>query len=105
MSRGGCQLVYRREGGFAGLRRGCELDSARLPPADAAQFERLVDAALPALARLPSQRARLQGADAISRRLELRRGTQHAAVVGDDALTDEIAALLAFLEARSGPLD
>lgn len=39
------KVVFRQSGGIVGVPRGCELDSASLPPAEARKLTRLVDAA------------------------------------------------------------
>ena len=37
------QIGFQRSGGFAGLTMGCEVDTERLPPAEAQDIERLVE--------------------------------------------------------------
>jgi hypothetical protein len=94
-------VKFRQTGGFAGLSRGCDLDSAALSPSDAAELERLVRAA--GLDKLKS--ARGPGADRQQYEIEVHDGARRVAATFDDsALTDPVAALVAFLKARAKPM-
>jgi hypothetical protein len=93
---------FRQTGGFAGLSRGCELDTAELPRADAAELERLL-AATDLAAVAP---ARARGADRQQYEVVVeRRGAPPVEARFDDgALTDELAALVTFLRKRAKPV-
>jgi hypothetical protein len=96
------KIRFRQSGGFAGIVRGCALDTAALPRGEADELARLVAAAK--LEALKPSRSR--GADRQQYDLVLEReGEPPVALRFDDgALTDEIAPLLAFLRKRSKPL-
>jgi hypothetical protein len=96
------KVRFQQTGGFAGLSRGCELDSGELPRADAAELERLIGAA-----RLDAVRpGRSRGADRQQYDLVVERaGAPPLELRFDDgALSDELARLVAFLRARSRPM-
>lgn len=96
------KVRFRQTGGFAGLARGCELDAAHLPRADADELARLL-----ATAQLEAiTPARPRGADRQQYDLVLEREGEPAVEVrfDDAALTDELAALVAFLRKRSKPV-
>lgn len=96
------KVRFQQTGGFAGLARGCELDSGALPGKDAAELERLISAA-----QLDAVRpARSRGADRQQYDLVVEReGAAPLEVRFDDgALSDELARLVAFLRARSKPV-
>ena len=96
------KVRFQQTGGFAGLSRGCELDSGELSRKDAAELERLVAAA--ALDTVRPSRSR--GADRQQYDLVVQReGAAPLEVRFDDgALSDELARLVAFLRARSKPV-
>ncbi len=96
------RIRFRQTGGFAGLARGCDLDAAALPPAEATELARLL-----AAARLDAVKpAAARGADRRQYDLVVERaGAPALAICFDDgALTDELAALVAFLRRRSKPV-
>jgi hypothetical protein len=96
------KVRFRQSGGFAGLVRGAELDTDSLPPTQAAELERLV-----AAASLPSgKRATAAGADRQQYEIAVERTGAHRieSRFGDGDLTDELAALVAFLRARAKPV-
>lgn len=97
------RVVYRRDGGFMALHRGCELECGSMPVDELEQMQALLSAAQQQL----DARARPKSAvpvDAIHHSIEVdREGIVETLEIGDADRTDEIAALLAFLEQRSGP--
>ena len=96
------KIRFRQSGGFAGLVRGAELDTAALSGPEAAELERLV-----AAMRLPStKRTAARGADRQHYEIVVERegAPKVEARFGDDALSDELAALVAFLRARARPI-
>jgi hypothetical protein len=97
------KVRFRQSGGFGGLVRGAELDTATLAGPEAAELERLV-----AAARLPSTKrsAAARGADRQQYEIVVERedARKVEARFGDDALSDELAALVAFLRARARPI-
>jgi len=96
------KIRFRQSGGFAGLVRGCELSTTDLAADEAQELARLVQAA--GLDRVAPSPAR--GADRQTYEIAVEGGTVPAADVRftDADLTDEIAALVAFLRARARPL-
>ena len=96
------KIRFRQTGGFAGLSRGCDLDAATLPRAEADELARLL-----ATARLEAVKpARGRGADRQQYDLVVEReGKPPVSVCFDDgALDAELAALVAFLRKRSKPV-
>jgi len=99
---GGMKIRFLQTGGFAGLARGVELDASALPRAEADELARLL-----ATAKLEALKpARARGADRQQYDLVLEHEGQPAIEVrfDDGALTDELAALVAFLRKRSKPV-
>jgi hypothetical protein len=95
------KVRFRQSGGFAGLVRGCELSSDELAPADGAELVRLVQAAgLAGIVASPSGGADRQGYEIAVEGNGAPKGEYR---LTDSDLTDEIAALVAFLRARSKP--
>jgi len=96
------KVRFRQSGGFAGLVRGAELHTASLPGPEAAELERLVAAAKLAAAK----RTAAPGADRQQYEIvvECEGAPRVEARFGDAALTEEIAALVAFLRARAKPV-
>jgi hypothetical protein len=96
------KVRFRQSGGFAGLVRGAELDTAALAGPEAAELERLVAAARLA----PAKRAAARGADRQQYEIVVERegAPKVESRFGDDALSDELAALVAFLRARARPI-
>ena len=96
------KVRFRRSGGFAGLVRGAELDTAALPGPEAAELERLVAAASLATVK----RAAARGADRQQYEIVVERedAPRIEARFDDSALSDELAALVAFLNARAKPV-
>ena len=96
------KVRFRRSGGFAGLLRGAELDTAALPGPEAAELERLVAAAPLASVK----RAAARGADRQQYEIVIERegAPKIEARFDDSALSDELAALVAFLNARAKPI-
>jgi hypothetical protein len=96
------RISYREAGGVAGLARGVEIDTARLPPAEARRVEALVaQAGLTTEARRGPQDARdLLGYEIV---IETEAGRTVAAF--DDAtLPAEAEPLLEYLQQRARPL-
>ena len=81
---------------------GAELDTAALSGPEAAELERLVAAAQLASAK----RAAARGADRQQYEIAVERegAPKIEARFGDGALSDELAALVAFLRARARPI-
>jgi hypothetical protein len=96
------KVRFRRSGGFAGLVRGAELDTAALPGPEAAELERLVAAAPLASVK----RAAVRGADRQQYEIAVERegAPRIEARFDDSALSDDLAALVAFLNARAKPI-
>ena len=95
------KVTFRQSGGFAGLSRGCELDTAELPAAEAAKLEAMVAAS--GLDRRPP--ATPPGARDLTN-YEIRVETPAGATVAafDDLnAPPEAADLLAYLRRSSGP--
>jgi hypothetical protein len=96
------KVRFQQTGGFAGLSRGCELESRALPRKDAEELERLI-----AAAQLDKVRpGRSRGADRQQYDLVVERedGAPLELRFDDGALSDELARLVAFLRARSKPM-
>ena len=96
------KIRFRQSGGFAGLVRGAELDTAALAGPEAEELERLV-----AAAKLPStKRTAARGADRQQYEIVVERegGPRIEARFDDSALSDDLAALVAFLNARAKPI-
>jgi hypothetical protein len=96
------KIRFRQTGGFAGLVRGCDLDAAALPRAEADELARLLAAA--SLDTVKPGRAR--GADRQQYDVAVEREGEATLEVrfDDGALSDELAALVAFLRKRSKPM-
>ena len=96
------KIRFRQSGGFAGLIRGADIDTAALPAPEAAALERLIAAARLASAKGTAAR----GADRQQYEITVEReGTPKVETrFGDGELSDERAALVAFLRARAKPI-
>jgi hypothetical protein len=96
------KVRFRQSGGFAGLVRGAELDTAALTGPEAAELERLVAAAPLASAK----RTAAPGADRQQYEIVVERegAPKVESRFGDDALSDELAALVSFLRSRAKPI-
>jgi hypothetical protein len=89
------RVELRRTGGFAGRTVHVRLDSADMPPADAAQLVRLVSTL--DLGRLKAGRS-TAGADLMRYELTIERGGQHwHGTVAEPAVPAELRPLLQFL--------
>jgi len=96
------RIRYREAGGFAGLARGVEIDTAALPPAEARRIEGLV-----ARAGLTSgERRGPEGArDLVGYEIAIETEAGRTVVSFDDATVPaEAEALLEYLQQRARPL-
>jgi emfourin len=93
------RVELRRTGGFTGRPAHVVLDSARMPPAEAAELVRLVSAIDPGLLK-PA--AIVPGADLMHYDLTVERGTQRwRGTVSDPAIPARLRPLLQFLTNHS----
>jgi len=92
------KVSFRQSGGFAGLIRGCELDSAELPDKEAAELNQLLRQP-PAEPRRSTAAARDLTHYELS--VETPRGTRTQS--WDDLSAPDAAALIEFLRRRSTP--
>ena len=92
------KITFRESGGFAGLVRGCELDSSSLPPAAAAALDALL-----AGAQAPSRASR--GArDLVTYEITVGAGKGARTVaLGETNVPEAVRPLIAHLCSRSGP--
>lgn len=100
------QVTYEESGGFAGLRRGCRLDSKALPANERVMLERLLARAA---AIGSNQRAATKpqppAPDATQYVVRINDDGAKKALSFSDATTDQAAwDLLAFLQERARPL-
>ncbi len=98
----GVKIRFLQSGGFAGLIRGCEVSAADLPKREQNELERLHAAA--GLERLRPIRAKGADRQQYDITIEQDDGSVVNVSLDDSALTDEVAALVAFLRARSKPV-
>jgi hypothetical protein len=96
------KVRFRQSGGFAGLVRGAELDTTALTGREAAELERLVAAA----GLASTKRTAARGADRQQYEIVVERegAPKVESRFGDDALSDELAALVSFLRSRAKPI-
>ena len=99
------KVRYRQSGGYAGLVLGCELDTDKLPPGEAAQLARLVkQAALDKVGIKQSSRGR----DLINHEIIVENnGRTTKASFDDMTIPADVPPLLDFLRSRATarPLD
>lgn len=95
------KVSFRQSGGFAGLTRGCELDSETLPAAEARRLEKLVaESHLESLGSTSTPAAR----DAVTYEITVEREGGTERVRFDDLSVPESAApLLELLQACAKP--
>lgn len=97
------KVSFVQSGGFAGLNRGCELDTAELADDEAEELKRLVrEAGIASLQRRAKPRAY-----ADSRRYDITvddGGRRLAATLSDSDATGTAGELLGFLRGRSKPI-
>lgn len=96
------RITYREAGGFAGLARGVEIDTATLPPAEARRVEALVArAGLTTQARQGPPEAR----DLLTYEIVVETEAGRTVTTFDDAtLPEEAEPLLEYLQQRARPL-
>jgi hypothetical protein len=96
------KVSFRQVGGFAPMFLGCELDTAALPAAEAAELGRLVEHS--GIRQLPD--VRLPGAaDVPTASIEVTEGSEtHAVSFHLPVIPEAVRPLLAFLLARSRDL-
>lgn len=92
------KIQFRQSGGFAGLARGCDLDTTTLEKSEAEHIERLAAAAQTAL---PST----TGADLNCYEIEITEGGKKKTLTLDDmSMTAETAPLVELLAERAKPI-
>lgn len=92
------KIQFRQSGGFAGLTRGCTIDTSRLSPADASELEKLTRAST------HSPGVSDSGADMIQYTIEIDdKGQRRSLLVDDMTLTPELAPLVDFLMQHAKP--
>ena len=96
------KIRFLQSGGFGGLIRGCEVSATDLPKSEQKVLARLHAAA--GLDR--SMPTRAKGADRQQYEITIEQddGTVRTVTLDDSALTNEVAPLIAFLRARSKPV-
>jgi hypothetical protein len=95
------KLTFRQSGGFAGLTRGCELDTADLPATQAAKVQKLVEVSGVRAQRHPSPSG-LPDVTTFRIRIEDESGN-HEVVLEDATLSPKASALVEFFQKRSKP--
>ena len=96
------QIRYRETLGFAGVQRGCELDTEELPSAQRDRLIDLVDESR--LADAPTPRGR-DARDASQYEIEIEDDDDlHAVHFDDTNLPDRVTPLLEFLREHAKPL-
>ena len=96
------KVRYRESGGFAGLSRGCEVDSASLPGEDARRLAALVEQAAPDDVAAPSPP---EARDLLGYEIVIESEARRTVLRFDDATIPERAdPLLAWLQERARPL-
>lgn len=95
------KVTFQQSGGFAGLLRGCELDTAELPAAEAAKLRAMVEASGLRAGRIaPPPGAR----DLVGYEIRIETGDGALTAAFDEATVPAGAEpLLAYLRERSGP--
>ena len=92
------KIQFRQSGGFAGLIRGCDLDTKTLNKSEAEHIERLASAA-------KSPAATPTGADLTSYEIEITDGGRKKKLTLDDmSLTAETAPLVELLAQHAKPI-
>ncbi len=92
------KIQFRQSGGFAGLVRGCELDTTKLVKTEAARIEELA-------AAVQATVANAGGADLTCYEIEITDGRRKKSLKLDDmSLTEETAPLVELLAQRAKPV-
>lgn len=92
------KIQFRQSGGYAGLIRGCDLDTSTLSKSEATQIEQLASAAQ---ATAPTS----SGADLTCYEIEITDGRRKKSLTLDDmSLTEETAPLVELLAQHAKPL-
>jgi hypothetical protein len=96
------KLSFRHSGGFGGLILGCELDTEKLPPAEAETLVRLVrQASLDTV----GVRANPQGRDLVNYEIVVEDDDRSIKASFDDlTMPVSVRALMDFLNRRAGPM-
>jgi len=96
------KLSFRQSGGFGGLILSCELDTEKLPPADAEELVRLVrQAALDAV----GVRANPHGRDLVNYEIVVEDDDRSTRASFDDmTMPVSVRSLIDFLNRRAGPI-
>ena len=98
---GAMKVTFRQSGGYAGLIRGCELDTAAMEPAEAQGLRSLVNNSQILELGLPGEGVR---PDLMSYRITIETGgAVHEISLDDLSLTPAIVPLLEYLQDCSGP--
>lgn len=91
------RILFTQSGGFAGLERGCRIDTAALGAAERAELERLVEAA----GWSESWERFSEGRDRFHYAIEIERDTVVYVSCDDACLPDAARPLVAYLKARA----
>lgn len=96
------KIKFRQSGGFAGVLRGCDLDTASLPPQEARELEQLVHAA--GLSQ-SSQTLSPGSRDRLQYDIELKQNGDVGKVQFDDgSVPQNFRPLLQYLKKKSHPV-
>ena len=99
------KIRFRQSGGFAGLRRRCDLDAHTLVAAEQHELERLVQRALTAQPRASSPPPSTSTRDSTTYEIEIdtAAGTTRLAL-DDESVSEEVEGLVAFLQRHARSL-
>jgi uncharacterized protein (DUF2126 family) len=99
------KVSFLQSGGFAGLSRGCELDTRQMNEADAKQLAELVEAAgIRAVGTSSAEKAPYPDARSYRFTVTDETGAIHEAVFTDSSLSDQLMPLLQRMRACSRPV-
>jgi len=97
------KLTFQQSGGFAGLSRGCELDTDQMDHEEAARLQRLIETSGLLGATDAPPRAPFPDAHAYQFTITDAGHTRHV-ILTDSDLTDELMPLIDALRSRSKPM-
>lgn len=96
------KIKFRQSGGFAGILRGCDLDTASLPPQEARELEQLVQSAG---INQSSQTLSRGSRDRLQYDIELKRNGDVVKVQLDDgSIPQNVRPLIQYLKKKSHPV-